>query len=248
MRDCTDQWLMDKLPGWGEFDQFQPFRLNRLFHKGGDGEIKETEDEKAFAEVVAQKWNHYQSKYPELEQKYMDRVDNMDSGAAMGFAEGSANRHVRSAFSDARENVRHGLNTAGVNPNSGRAKTTMADMAAREGESGGENTTRAANSQKDEQVTGIENIIALGQGKSNTATAGMGGLADASADRAAQDAAEAFNESANLQDAVGKVAGAATSYGLKNAEQPPTPDMRFGIAGRQGDEDFSQLPPGQMLT
>ncbi|MEX2964781.1 hypothetical protein, partial [Microbulbifer sp. TYP-18] len=42
----------------------------------------------------------------------------------------------------------------------------------------------------------------------------MGGLADAAADKAADDAAQAFNESALTQQTVGTLAGAATGYGL----------------------------------
>ncbi|MFS1522775.1 hypothetical protein ACL7TT_01470 [Microbulbifer sp. 2304DJ12-6] len=221
MIDMSDSALIPALPGTGEFETFQPFRFRRVFHKGGDGKVKETADEKAFADVVAQKWNHYQQKYSGLEQGYMDRVDAQDSKAAMDFAEGSANQHSRAKFSEAKEDLQGNLASAGINPNSGKFKAATNSMAVAEGQSTGETVTRAGNSQKDEYVTGVQNIVNMGQGKSAAATAGLGGLADAAADKAGSDAAEAFNESAMTQQMVGNVAGVATSYGLDNAQKKP---------------------------
>lgn len=216
MIDTTDIALMGELPGSGEFDKFQPFNLRQLFHKGGgDGKIKETEDEKAFAEVVSQKWNHYKAKYGEVEQKYMDKVDSLDSEGAANFAKGSANQHTQAAFSKAQEGVRDSHTMAGLNPNSGASKAKMHEFSSSEGEAAGENMARAENSQKDQHIAGISNVVAMGQGKSTEATAGLGGLADSSADKAASDATKAFNDSAMNQQAVGTVAGAVAShYGL----------------------------------
>lgn len=215
MIDTTDIALMDALPGSGEFEKFQPFKMRRVFHKGDDGKIEETEDEKAFADVVSQKWNHYKEKYSGVEQQYMDKVDSLDSEGAKTFAEGSANQHTQAAFSKAADDVRDSHTAAGLNPNSGASKAKMHEFATNEGEATGENMARAGNSQKDQHIAGISNIVAMGQGKSTEATAGLGGLADSSADKAASDAVKAFNDSAANQQAVGTVAGAAAShYGL----------------------------------
>ncbi|MEX2964617.1 hypothetical protein [Microbulbifer sp. TYP-18] len=229
--DSDDKGLYDQLPGTGEFDNFQPFRLRRLFHKGGDNKIKETADEKAFADVVAQKWNHYQQKYSGLEQEFMDRVNAQDSEAAMDFAEGSANQHSRAEFSEAKAGLQDNLVSAGINPNSGKFKAATNQMAVAEGKSTGETVTRAGNSQKDQYVTGLQNIVNMGQGKSATATAGMGGLADAAADKAADDAAQAFNESALTQQTVGTLAGAATGYGLDSYRRPDEQDQSTNNQG-----------------
>ncbi|WP_299948550.1 hypothetical protein [uncultured Microbulbifer sp.] len=104
-----------ELPGTGQVETFQSFRFRRLFHQGGST-VKETADEKAFADAVEQKWNHYQQKYTGLEQGYVGRVGAQDSEAAMDFVGGSANQYSRAEFSEAEEDLQGNLVQKGDPP------------------------------------------------------------------------------------------------------------------------------------
>ncbi len=82
--------------------------------------------------------------------------------------------------------------------------------------SGGETLGRAQFEQDNQKILGLQNVVAIGQGQSGRAQAGLSGLAQESASDAISEAVQQFNRrSANLQ-LVGSIAGAGARYGQEN--------------------------------
>jgi len=192
---------------------------------GDDNEVKDTPEQKHLAEVAAEKWNFAQEKLAPLEDRYMEHVDQMDSEGKMSYIRGRTFQAQGQGLSQAQGQMESGLAQAGINPNSGRFQGEMHGLSQDIAGTGGEMAGRAQFEQDSQQVRGLQNIVAIGQGQSGQAQAGLSRLAQESSSDAIAQSQNAFNRrSANLQ-LVGQLAGAGTNYGMENnwfgGGQPP---------------------------
>jgi len=202
---------------------------------GGDNDIKDTPEQKYLAQVAAEKWNFAQDNLAPLESEYMAHVDQMDSEGNMSYIRGRTMQAQTQAQSEAQGQLSKGLSQAGINPNSGRFQGEQAGLAMDVADAGGENLGRAQFEQDSQKVRGLQNVVAIGQGESGQAQAGLSRLSQESAADAIGDAQNAFNRrSANLQ-LVGTVAGAGTRYGMQGGGQ--TSPEGYGM-----ETDFNTEP------
>lgn len=181
-------------------------RLN-LYCKGDAPSVKETQEEKAFADIAAQKWKYYQDNFKPLEQAYMDDVNSLNTDGARDFASGVAGSATTAAYGEAANRAAKSLADVGINPASGKFQATMGEIATDQGAASSENQAMAKNSVDDQYVVGLQNISAIGRGQSTTAQAGLSDLASSAANKAAGDAYSSFNNKAATLNAVGTVAG-----------------------------------------
>lgn len=187
---------------------------------GGDSKVKDTPEQRQLAQVAAEKWNYAQENLAPLENAYMESVGDMTSDANMSYIAGRTLQSQQQAVSDASEQAGMQLGEAGIDPSSGRYQTAMSDIALGGASAGGETLGRAQFEQENQQIQGLQNIVAIGQGESGQAQAGLSGVAAQSAQDARQTAANRFNrKSANLQ-LLGQVAGAGTASYMNQPSQP----------------------------
>ncbi|SDI27746.1 hypothetical protein SAMN04487867_10455 [Vreelandella titanicae] len=187
---------------------------------GGDNKVKDTPEQRQLAQVAAEKWNYAQERLAPLENAYMESVGDMTSDANMSYIAGRTLQSQQQAVSDASEQAGMQLGQAGIDPSSGRFQTAMSDIALGGASAGGETLGRAQFEQENQQIQGLQNIVAIGQGESGQAQAGLSGVAAQSAQDARQTAANRFNrKSANLQ-LLGQVAGAGTASYMNQPSQP----------------------------
>lgn len=187
-----------------------PKKLNghRLAYKGDAESVKETEQEKAAAEVALKKWNYYQENFRPIEDEFMKKVDGMNSAAAKNFATGTAASAVTANFDNTRDQAHASLTSAGINPNSGAYKSTMNDITNSVGLASADAKVRALNSVDDNYVTGLSNVSAIGRGQSTEAQFGLHDLAVGAQQNATQSAQDSFNRSSANLNAAGSLAGA----------------------------------------
>ena len=180
---------------------------------GGDTTVKDTPEQRQLAQVAAEKWNFAQEKLAPLENAYMESVGDMTSDANMSYIAGRTLQSQQQAVSEASQQAGLQLSQAGIDPSSGRAQSAMSGIALGGASAGGETLGRAQFEQENQQVRGLQNIVAIGQGQAGQAQQGLSSIASQSAADARQTAANRFNRrSANLQ-LLGQVAGAgASSY------------------------------------
>lgn len=232
-------------------DDFAPSRFNilpnklnghRVFYKGKAATVKETREERALAEVAQKKWTYYKDNYQPLENEYMRKVDAQDTDGARDFATGMAASATTAEFGGAAKEVASGMAEHGINPNSGKAKFTMSGLSDAQAGASSEAKAQALNSQDDAYVGGLSNVVAIGNNKSTTATAGLSELAQTASAKAANDAQNSFNNRAARLSAIGSVAG-AVGYGMT---RPPPPGTG-GLAKNAGEvsavyhKDYSNL-------
>lgn len=185
---------------------------------GGDNTVKDTPEQRQLAQVAAEKWNFAQEKLAPLENAYMESVGDMTTDANMSYIAGGTLQSQQQAVSEATEQAGMQLSQAGIDPSSGRAQSVMSGITLGGASAGGETLGRAQFEQENQQVRGLQNIVAIGQGQAGQAQQGLSSIASQSAVDARQTAANRFNRrSANLQ-LLGQVAGAgASSYLNKSA-------------------------------
>lgn len=187
---------------------------------GGDSKVKDTPEQRQLAQVAAEKWNFAQEKLAPLENAYMESVGDMTNAGNMSYIAGRTMQSQQQAVSEASEQAGMQLSQAGIDPSSGRAQSAMSGIALGGASAGGETLGRAQFEQENQQVRGLQNIVAIGQGQAGQAQQGLSSIASQSAVDARQTAANRFNRrSANLQ-LLGQVAGAGTANYLNQPSQP----------------------------
>ncbi|NWO10149.1 hypothetical protein HLV40_07030 [Chromohalobacter salexigens] len=200
------------------------------FGGGSDNEIEDTPEQRQLAAVAAEKWNFAQEELAPLEDAYMESVGDMTDDGKMSYIRGRTMQAQQQSASELSDQAGQELQQGGIDPSSGRYQGAMTGLSLDTAEAGGETLGRAQFEQESQQVQGLQNIVAIGQGQSGQAQAGLAGLADQSAADARQSSANQFNRrSANLQ-LLGQVAGAGTAYGLDN----------WGGSGQQGLNLYDQ--------
>lgn len=181
---------------------------------GGDNKIDETPEQRAQAEVAMMQWKDYLSKYRPFEDAFMEDVDRMNTGQQYNQAAGLAAVPVESEFSTAVRDTSRAMVGGGLNPNSGAFKSNLSKLDRAKSTTKADNMNQAQVGQQNRYVSGISNIVRMGQGQETEAVQGYGDLATNSARKASNDAGIALNNRRDNQQLAGAVVGAGTRYGL----------------------------------
>jgi hypothetical protein len=193
--------------------------LNRvgLYFKGGGGASTpdDTEDAKAIAKIAAERWQQYQNTYVPAENKYIDEMRNYDNPDRMAQVTQSAQAGTRNAFSEAISADIGNMTSAGINPQSGTFKAAISDGTTRMAEAETSNTSKTQQAIQDQKVKGLQNVVAIGMGKSGEALAGLNTTAAMSTQDAQQQAIRDYNDSAANKQAIGTVVGAGTRTAIE---------------------------------
>ncbi|MFV9257590.1 hypothetical protein [Citrobacter freundii] len=169
---------------------------------GGSVEVKETETQKAQAEVAESMWELYQQELAPYEDVFIQDVNKMNNPLAYQKAAGDTNMSYSSQFSDARDNAANSLTSAGVNPNSGKFGTTQNSLARQQAFQENDAINQAQSSQADQYVGGLEDALAIGSGESAQNISALDSLSGASNKAAISDARSAETASLAQPDAL----------------------------------------------
>lgn len=181
---------------------------------GGDNKIEETPEQRAQAEVAMMQWKDYLSKYRPFEDAFMEDVDRMNTGQQYSQVAGLAAIPVESQFSTAVRDTSRAMVSGGLNPNSGAFKSNLSKLDRAKSTTKADNMNQAQVGQQNRYVSGISNIVRMGQGQETEAVQGFSDLASMSSRKAYNDANNALNNRRDNQQLAGAVVGAGTRYGL----------------------------------
>ena len=181
---------------------------------GGDNKIEETAEQRAQADVAMMQWKDYLNKYRPFEDAFMEDVDRMNTGQQYNQVAGLAAVPVESQFSTAVRDTSRAMVSGGLNPNSGSFKSNLSKLDRAKSTTKADNMNQAQVGQQNRYVSGISNIVRMGQGQETEAVQGYGDLATNSARKAGNDANIALNNRRDNQQLAGAVVGAGTRYGL----------------------------------
>jgi hypothetical protein len=181
---------------------------------GGDNKIEETPEQRAQADVAMMQWKDYLNKYRPFEDAFMEDVDRMNTAQQYNQVAGLAAVPVESQFSTAVRDTSRAMVSGGLNPTSGAFKSNLSKLDRAKSTTKADNMNQAQVGQQNRYVSGISNIVRMGQGQETEAVQGYGDLATNSARKAGNDANIALNNRRDNQQLAGAVVGAGTRYGL----------------------------------
>ncbi len=175
---------------------------------GGGVDIKDSEDQKAMAQIAKEKWQLYQSKFVPQENAWMADVASWNDADKYDQAAGKANAGTNSAYGHAMQQL---LSQGG---NTGRINAGINDLALGMANTRNENTNRMQISQQDQYVAGLQNIAQVGLGKETQALSTMSDAANISNAYAQQQAASDASNSNSWSELAGMGIGAAIRGGM----------------------------------
>ncbi|WP_454010306.1 hypothetical protein [Aeromonas sp. Marseille-Q7275] len=188
--------------------------------KGGSNEIKETEAQKAAADVAMEQWGLYKNDLQKYEDIFMEKVDDLNSEGEFDKLAGTASLGAAKTFGDARKGQADAMAASGIDPTSGRYQETMAGLETDQALSQTDTANRAQSSQQDRHVAGLKDVVSIGAGQKAESLAGMGDVATTSLRKSVNDAQISFQNRQATAGMVGTVLGAGASYGLASLKAP----------------------------
>ncbi|HBJ7176182.1 TPA: hypothetical protein LDI53_002481 [Salmonella enterica subsp. enterica serovar Chincol] len=179
---------------------------------GGSGEIKETSQQKAQAEIAMKQWRLYSDKLKPMENIFMADVDKLNNKDKYQNLAGVTNLGYQKQFGEVRHQAANQLAAAGVDPGSGKFQDTMNDISGEQAIGQTDATNRVQSSQADKYVAGLQDVVALGAGQKADALQGYNSLAENSLRKAGMDAQAAYMRRQGKASLVGAGMGALAGY------------------------------------
>lgn len=181
--------------------------------KGSSGP-EETAAEKALAEVMASRFQRFQSVYAPIENEFMRDTFMLRSPGEYNEAAGQAGAAVEQSFAPAEQEFAREQMSAGVDPSSGRFVEGSRALRRAKTRALGTAMSDAQIGQTDRFYGGLQDIVAIGQGQSAQAGRGMGDVAARANEYASRSAQDALSRSLGVQEVVGAATGAGFGVGM----------------------------------
>lgn len=179
---------------------------------GGSTDVKETEYEKELAKVYAEEWGYYQENIVPFENQVIEDAKQANDESVYDDISENTNLGYKKSFSEASNNALSSMEASGINPNSGKFKNVVSDMADSEASVTSDAKSRSQVSGQERYTGKMANVMAMGQGQSQEATATLSDIASSSQQKAFNDASNSRQQSDSILGAAGAIAGAAGSY------------------------------------
>lgn len=179
---------------------------------GGSTDVKETEYEKELAKVYAEEWQLYQDEMVPFENIVIQDAQDANDKAVYDDIAENTNLGYKKSFTEAKNNTLASMQANGVNPNSGKFKQTLGDISNNEASVTSDATARSQVAGQERYIGQMSNVMAMGQGQSQEATATLSDIAQSSQRKAFNDASISQQQSDNWAGLAGATLGAAGSY------------------------------------
>lgn len=163
---------------------------------------KETEEQRALAQIAAERFNRYKEVFAPLEDQYIQQVMDIRSQGNYETAGGLASSAFQQNFQTAQDQLQNQMFQQGVDPSSGAFQENSAAMRRAQAVRQGVGVSDAKIANTDRFYTGLRGVMNLGQGQAATAVEGMADIAQQAQQRANQAAENAFNSSSAMRSGV----------------------------------------------
>jgi hypothetical protein len=206
---------------------------------GDAPEVRETSQQRAFAEIAAKRFADFRQRWLPLQRQLMADVQDMGraDSAERREAAGDVAADTAVQFAQAKGALEGALSESGAGAGSGKFKTAVAGMGDDEATSKGLGMAAADSAIDDAYLQGLSQIASMGRGQSGSAVRGMGDVAAMSGRQAQQDAQFSLADRAGRMQQFGQLAGA----GLAAAMQPGAPTNR--VVSQQDLASWSPSAP-----
>jgi hypothetical protein len=175
---------------------------------GGGAEIEETELEQETARIALDKFNTLRPELEEAENFYIDKVQEMNDAGEYSTLAKQIGVTSNAQFDETGRAVAANLNAQGVDPTSGKYQTTLDKVSKSAGQATSDAVNKGQTTQQDNALTGLSNVVAMGEGESAQAIDGMMDITNISSSYARQKASEEAQAQSNQQGSLAFLAGA----------------------------------------
>lgn len=206
---------------------------------GGSGEIKETSQQKAQAEIAMKQWRLYSDKLKPMENIFMADVDKLNNKEKYQNLAGVTNLGYQKQFGEVRHQAANQLAAAGIDPGSGKYQEAMNDIAGEQAIGQIDATNRVQSSQADKYIAGLQDVVALGAGQKADALQGYNSLAENSLRKAGMDAQAAYMRRQGNASLVGAGMGALAGYASNKFGGNSSPVPKTAGTGANGLQNFA---------
>lgn len=210
---------------------------------GSVPQVKETEAEKALADVAASKWQDYQDNYVPLENSYIDSVENLNSAGSKARVAADAQSNIQSNVGGLLSQHTKNNMQKGLDPTSGATKTGGFALQLASQQSKAAAGDEAKFGAENSYLQGIGSVVAMGEGQEASAFDSMGSIADRAAGTSINNAKNDFTKFQSNQDVNGAVIGGLAAYGMNKYAKPP--GVNGNTTGKQNDIGFGYWDPSK---
>lgn len=179
---------------------------------GSDVKVKPSNEEKQLAQIAQERWERYENKFVPAENEYISEIEEINTGHMADKAEGEVTAAAHQSFDDSVEKTLAKTAAAGADPSSGRWQAQSSGLADARGSSLAKGLQNVHEGLENQELSGLKNVIAMGQGQSSEALSGLGGLAENAAREAQADAQAAAALDSAQANLAGNVLGAGARY------------------------------------
>lgn len=173
-----------------------------------DVEVKDSEAEKALAQIAKEKWELYNEMFVPLENQWMEEIGTLNSEAAYDRAAGTANASIQGSYGQAMQDaMAQGGSESDISRNINNLALGM--QTART-----DSTNAAQINQQNRYVEGLQAINAVGQGAQAEALTGLSDSAAMSQQYAEQNAYDDYASQQSTNELIGAGIGGATRWGI----------------------------------
>ena len=188
---------------------------------GKGSKVDETEQERALAEIAAQRFNRYKEVFAPLEDQYIQQVFDVRNQSNYENAGGIAAAQFQKEFQTGQDKLTDQMFQQGVDPSSGAFQENSAALRRAQAVGQGLGVSGAKVANTDRFYQGLRGVMAIGQGQSADAIEGMAGLARQSGERATAAAESAFERSSAIRSGVASGLGYAAAPAIDSRLQRP---------------------------
>jgi len=193
----------------------------------------DTAEAKALAEVAALRFNRYQEVFVPLENQYMQEVFDVRDQGAYETVGGLAASGYQQEFARANDQLATEMIQQGVDPGSGVFVGQSSALRKAQAKRQGMGVADAKVGNTDRFYSGLQGLIAMGQGQAGEAIGGMQDMARSAGERAMQDAQTSFQSASGMRAGVGTFVGLGVSPWVDKAagnavKKPSTTPMPAG--------------------
>lgn len=177
----------------------------------GAKKLDETEEQRALAEIAAQRFNRYKEVFAPLEDQYIQQVFDVRDQSNYENAGGIAAAQFQKEFQTGQDKLSDQMFQQGVDPSSGAFQENSAALRRAQAVGQGVGVSGAKVANTDRFYQGLRGVMAIGQGQASDAIEGMAGIARQSQEKANAAAASAFDKSSAIRSGVSAGLGYAAA-------------------------------------
>ena len=174
--------------------------------KGGGKPPPDSQDSVALAQIAAEKYNLYQQFFVPLESQFIKNAVSQNAPEVYEATAGLSSAQFAAPQAAAlEESSRLNIEKRGLDPSSAAFRSPALRKAA--ALSKGMGLAQTGIDTTNRYFSGLESVVAMGQGQSGQAMKGLAEMSGLSADRAEADAERAFNAASSRMDLAGNALG-----------------------------------------